>query len=145
LLYKNLGLTKLDATNFKGSRFESVRVQLTQPDELYLKSVITLPEPFIRFSQINLPGTNILNRANLNSIFVNYWELLKKNTNVNVISVNSLSDNIEYNENNFVNNIKNYVNNLSEDEKRGFTKNELYSQFVDIIIPKTRNWQIFHY
>ena len=134
----NLGLTKLEATNFKGSRFESVRVKLTQPDELYLKSVLTLPEPFIRFSQINLPGTNILNRANLNSVFVNYWQLLKKNTNVEVITVNKLNDNIEYNENNFVNNIKNYVNNLSDDEKKGFTKTEIYNQFIDIIIPKTR-------
>ena len=134
----NLGLTKLEATNFKGSRFESVRVKLTQPDELYLKSVLTLPEPFIRFSQINLPGTNILKRANLNDIFINYWQLLKKNTNVEVISVNNFNDNIDYNENNFVNNIKNFVNNLSEDDKRGFTKNEIYNQFIDIVVPKTR-------
>ena len=134
----NLGLTKLEATNFKGSRFEAVRVKLTQPDDLYLKSVMTLPEPFIRFSQINLPGTNILNRANLNSIFINYWQLLKKNTNVEVISVNNFNDNIDYNENNFVNNIKNFVNNLSEDDKRGFTKTEIYNQFTDIIVPKTR-------
>jgi hypothetical protein len=134
----NLGLTKLEATNFKGSRFEAVRVKLTQPDDLYLKSVMTLPEPFIRFSQINLPGTNILNRANLNSIFINYWQLLKKSTNVEVISVNNFNDNIDYNENNFVNNIKNFVNNLSEDDKRGFTKTEIYNQFIDIVVPKTR-------
>ena len=134
----NLGLTKLEATNLKGSRFESVRINLTQPDELYLKSFLTLPEPFIRFSQINLPGTNILNRANLNAIFVDYWQLLKKNTNVEVVSVNTLNDSIDYNENNFVNNIKSYVNNLSEDDKRGFTKTEIYNQFIDIIIPKTR-------
>jgi len=134
----NLGLTKLEATNFKGSRFDSVRVKLTPCDELYLKSVITLPEPFIRFSQINLPGTNILNRANLNSIFINYWQVLKKNTNVEVISVNKTNDIIDYNENNFVNNIKNYVNNLSEEDKNGFSKTEIYNQFIDIIIPKTR-------
>jgi len=134
----NLGLTKLEATNFKGSRFESVRVKLTQPDELYLKSVLTLPEPFIRFSQINLPGTSILNRANLNTIFINYWEVLKKNTNVEVVTVNKLDDNIDYNENNFVNNIKSYVNNLSDDDSKGFTKSEIYNQFINIIIPKTR-------
>ena len=134
----NLGLSKLDATNLKGSRFEAIRVKLTQPDELYLKSIITLPEPFIRFSQINLPGTNMLNRANLNSIFVNYWQLLKKNTNVEIINVNTLNDSIEYNENNFVNNIKNYVNSLSDEEKKGFTKTEIYNQFIDIIVPKTR-------
>ena len=134
----NLGLTKLEATNLKGSRFESIRVKLTQPDELYVKSLLTLPEPFIRFSQINLPGTNILNRANLNTIFINYWQLLKNNTNVEVITVNNLNNNIEYNENNFVNNIKNYINTLSEDDKKGLTKSEIYNQFIETIIPKTR-------
>jgi hypothetical protein len=69
---------------------------------------------------------------------VNYWQILKKNTNVEVISVNNMNDNIDYNENNFVNNIKNYVNNLSEEERKGFTKTEIYNQFIDIIIPKTR-------
>ena len=134
----NLGLTKLDATNLKGSRFESVRVKMTTSDELYLSSILTLPEPFIRYSQINLPGTNILDRANLNSIFINYWQLLKKNTNVEVVSVNSLDDNIDYNENNFVNNIKNFICNLSEDDKKGFTKSEIYEKFISIIVPKIR-------
>ena len=134
----NLGLTKLDATNLKGSRFEAVRVKLTSPDEMYINSILTLPEPFIRYSQINLPGTNILTRANLNAIFINYWQLLKKNTNVEIISVNNLNDNIDYNEKNFVNNIKSYVLNLSEDDKKGFTKTEIYNQFIDIIVPKTR-------
>jgi hypothetical protein len=136
----NLGLTKLDATNLKGSRFEAVRVKMTQNDDLYLKSVLTLPEPFIRFSQINLPGTNILNRAILNSVFIDYWQLLKKNTNVEIITVDNISNEIEYNENNFVNNIKNYINNISEEERResGFSKEEIYNFFIDIIIPKTK-------
>lgn len=136
----NLGLTKLDATNLKGSRFEAVRVKMTQNDDLYLKSIMTLPEPFIRFSQINLPGTNILTRAKLNSVFLDYWQLLKKNTNIEIITVDNLSNEIDYNENNFVNNIKNYINNISEDDKResGFTKEEIYNYFIDIIIPKTR-------
>jgi hypothetical protein len=77
-----------------------------------LRSFITLPEPTIRFSKINLPGTNILERANLNLIMLNYWEFLKKKTNVNNVIVDSLNDNIEFNENNFVNNIKNYILNL---------------------------------
>jgi len=114
----NLGLTKLDATNLKGSRLESIRVKMTSSDEMYLSSILTLPEPFIRYSQINLPGTTILTRANLNSIFINYWQLLQKNTNVEVVSVNSTNDNIDYNENNFVNNIKNFIINLSEDNKK---------------------------
>jgi len=134
----NLGLTKLDATNLKGSRLEALRVKMTSSDEMYLSSILTLPEPFIRYSQINLPGTTILTRANLNSIFINYWQLLQKNTNVEVVSVNSTNDNIDYNENNFVNNIKNFIINLSEDNKKELTKDEVYEKFIDIIVPKIR-------
>ena len=135
----NLGLTKLDATNLKGSRLEAVRVKMTASDEMYLSSILTLPEPFIRYSQINLPGTSILTRANLNNIFINYWQLLQKKTNVEVVSVNSMNDDIDYNENNFVNNIKNFIVNLSEnDDKKRFTKNEVYEKFIDIIVPKIR-------
>jgi hypothetical protein len=134
----NLGLTKLDATNLKGSRLEAVRVKMTNSDEMYLSSILTLPEPFIRYSQINLPGTNILTRANLNSIFINFWQLLKKNTNIETVSVNSVDDNIDYNENNFVNNIKNFIYNISDDDKKGSTKTEIYEKFIDIIVPKIR-------
>ena len=134
----NLGLTKLDATNLKGARFESIRVKLTNSDEMDINSIVTLPEPFIRYSQINLPGTNILTRANLNNIFINYWQLLKKNTSVEIVNVNSLNDTIDYNEGNFVNNIKSYILNLSDNDRKGFSKTEIYNQFVDIIVPKTR-------
>ena len=134
----NLGLTKLDATNLKGSRLEAVRVKMTNSDEMYLSSILTLPEPFIRYSQINLPGTNILTRASLNNIFINYWQLLKKNTNIETVSVNSLDDSIDYNENNFVNNIKNFIYNISDEDKKGSTKTEMYEKFIDIIVPKIR-------
>ena len=49
-----------------------------------------------------------------------------------------INNDINYNENNFVNNIKNYVLNLSEEEKAGLTNNEIYSQFIKTIIPKTK-------
>ena len=68
--------------------------------------------------------------------------MLKKNTNVEIITVDNISNEIEYNENNFVNNIKNYINNISEEERReeesGFSKEEIYNFFIDIIIPKTK-------
>ena len=103
-----------------------------------IKSFITLPEPAIKFSKISLPGTSLLEKANLNTVFLNYWEFLKKKTNVNNIFVDTLNNDINYNENNFVNNIKNYVLQLSEEEKAGLTNNEIYSQFIKTIIPKTK-------
>ena len=64
----NLGLNKLDPINLSGNKVISHQVKLTNPDLLEIKSFLTLPEPTIRFSKINLPSTSILDRANF--IFV---------------------------------------------------------------------------
>jgi hypothetical protein len=134
----NLGLNKLDTIDSTSSRLITVKTSMTTPDTMSIKSFVTLPEPTIRFSKINLPGTSLLDKSNLNLIFLNYWQLLKKNTNINNVFIDNLNHDIEFNENNFVNNIKNYVFNLSQEETKTFTKEEIYNRFVDIIIPKTK-------
>lgn len=139
----NLGLNRLIASNFSGNKMLSTVVPLTNPDLLFISSFITLPEPTIRFSRINLPSSSILERANLNHTFINYWKLLKKNAKVHNININSLNKNIEYDEYNFVNNIKNYVLNLDLDELKNdeelklMNKDQIYAKFVNTIIPKT--------
>jgi len=134
----NMGLTKLDTIDNTSSRLVSVKVNMTNPDTLSIKSFITLPEPTIRFSKINLPGTTLLDKANLNQIFLNYWEFLKNKTPVNEIFIDKINEEIEYNENNFVNNVKNYVLNLSDEDRKGLTNEMIYSQFIKTIIPKTK-------
>jgi hypothetical protein len=134
----NLGLTKLDTLDSNNSRTITTRIPMTKSDTMSLTSFITLPEPTIRFSKINLPGTNILDRANLNLFFLDYWKLLKKKTNVNEIFIDNLNNEIDFNESNFVNSIKNYVLNLSDDDTKGLSKQEIYNKFINIIIPKTR-------
>lgn len=134
----NLGLTRLVTNDSTSSRLITTRINMTQPDTLSVKSFITLPEPTIRFSRINLPGTSILDKANLNLVFLNYWQLLKKKTKVNTVFVDSINDEIEFEENNFVNNIKNYVLNLNADETKGISKQEIYNKFIEIIVPKTK-------
>jgi len=88
----NLGLNRLNAVQVTGSKMISEVLPLTEPDQLSLKSIVTLPEPAIRFSKINLPGTNIMERANLNEVFLNYWQLLKKNTNVKNKNVDNIQN-----------------------------------------------------
>ena len=134
----NMGLTKLDTMDVTNSRLITTRVKMTNPDTMSIKSFVTLPESVIRFSKINLPGTTMLDRANLNQIYVDYWQMLKKKTTVNNVIIENLEGEIEFNENNFVNTIKNYVLNLSTEDKRGLNSEEIYSQFVNTIIPKTK-------
>lgn len=134
----NLGQTKLDTLESTGAKMTTIRVPITKNDLMSIKSFITLPEPTIRFSKVNLPGTDILTKANLNGIFLNYWQLLKKKTNVNTTVIDSLDTEIEFDEKVFVNGIRNYVLNLSEDELRNTDKTKLYNDFINIIVPKTK-------
>jgi len=134
----NLGETKLDITDSTGSKMTTVRVKITNNDVLSIKSIMTLPEPTIRFSKINLPGTDILTKANLNEVFLNYWQLLKKKTNVSDVFVETLETEFDFNENDFVDSIKNYVINVPEEELKGLTRVKLYNKYVETIVPKTR-------
>ena len=135
----NLGLKKLVATNITGSRMLVQSVNLTKNDDISIKSILTLPEPTIRFSRINLPGTNLLEKANLNTTFLQYWKLLNKKTNFTNIDVdqNELDEEIEFDEISFINDIRNYT--LSNTDKNGnIDFKTQYINFLKKIIPKTR-------
>lgn len=135
----NLGQDKLVASSFKGSHLTAQRVKLTPNDQISINSIITLPEPTVRFSQINLPGSNLLVKANLNLHFLNYWKLLKQKTELTPIVIDGLDNEIEYDDTNFVDNIKQYLLDLSEYEKPPeLTNLDIYKIFLRTIIPKIR-------
>ena len=134
----NVGIEKLTATSFGGGKMVSTRTLLTQPDVLEIKSFITLPEPTIRFSRINLPGTSILDKANLNNTFLHYWKMLNSKTNIQNVFIDNIETDINFESDNFVNNIKHFSLNLSENARSVYTKNEVYSKFTSAIIPKTK-------
>ena len=135
----NLGQERLEASNLKGPKMIAHRVHLTKNDPISINSIITLPEPTVRFSQVNLPGANLLVKANLNLHFLNYWQLLKQKTNLTQIIIDGLDNDIEYDEQNFVDNIKQYMLDLSEYEKPALLTNlDIYKIFLRTIIPKIR-------
>ena len=106
--------------------------QITPNDDISIKSIMTLQEPTIKFSRINLPTTNIATRSNLNNNFLNYWLLLHKNTTVSNVFVNDVSNPIELDENKYLKEITEYLPNISED-------NDIdYRQYLEAIIPRTR-------
>jgi len=133
----NTALTKLDTIESTGSKQVTVRTNIGSNDIMSINSFITLPEPVIRFSRVNLPTSNILDKASLNLSFLNYWQLFKKNTNVNSLFVDLNEDKMSFNEDNFATNIKNYVLN-DTDEVKNMTQIEIYETFVKNFIPKTK-------
>jgi len=134
----NLASTKLDTIDSTGSKMITKRVKIASNDMLSLLSVVTLPEPAIRFSRINLPNTNMLDKANLNNTFLNYWELLKQKTYINDKYIYSLDEELTFDENNFANSIKNYVLSLDPDAENKYNAKETYVKFFNAIIPKIR-------
>lgn len=135
----NLGLDRLEPDNLKGQNMIAHRVKLTNNDPISINSIITLPEPTVRFSQINLPGTSLLVKANLNMHFLNYWQLLKQKTKYTKIVIDGLDNELEYDENNFVDNIKQYFLDLTDyDSNTELTNLDIYKSFLQTIIPKIR-------
>ena len=124
----NLGLSRLQTTPLQKTHV----VKLTQPDTAAITSILTLPEPAIRFSHINLPSTNILEKANLNSTFLTYWQFLKKNTVVNHVAVDDFSQELEFSEDAFADAINHFT--LSEN----IVAKPSFKEFLNVVIPKTR-------
>ena len=45
-------------------------IPMTPNDTITVSSILTLREPIVRFSNINLPGTSIIDKSNLNTLYV---------------------------------------------------------------------------
>ena len=78
----NSVITQLHKENGSGNKLIVTKKTLIDADELEIKSIMTFPEPVIRFSRINLPGTNVLIKSNLNSSFFKYWEFFIKRISI---------------------------------------------------------------
>jgi len=135
----NLGLNRLNALQITGNKMITQRLPLTNADILSIKSIVSLPEPAIRFSRINLPGTNIMDRSTLNEVFLNYWQLLKKNTSVKTIRVDNIDNEIDFEPETFISEIKNYVLSLDDTSSiQNVSKFDIYKKFLTSIVPKIK-------
>ena len=126
-------------------------VSMTPNDVMDIKSFISLPEQFIQFSKVNLPSTNILNKSLLNQIFVQYWKIFTEKALLKKYNINLLQneeDLIKKDEKDvyvfpptiFKNALTQYQLNMTpqEIESMNMSENEIYKQFVDRLIPKTK-------
>lgn len=54
--------------------------QLTRPDKLHINSFLVMPNTVVNYSKVSLPGTNIMERANLANHGFESWKVLNKRT-----------------------------------------------------------------
>jgi len=123
----NLGLNTLETYRVKGGDNVSKIKIVTPPDEISIKSFITLPESTVSFSRVNLPSTNMLVKSNLALNFLSYWRLLNSKTNVNT---DPITDKPYVFDDTYLNGIREYL----PSEDRSYT----YPEYLNKIIPKTR-------
>ncbi len=87
-------------------------INIDNNDELIMKSLVLLPKEMVKFSNINLPYTNILNRATLNYNFRYYKLILNSKTfvNTNIIDTKTQAEDSLYDVNNvLLNHINHFV------------------------------------
>ena len=90
--------TILDASKITGTKmfYNIINIDSTG-DKIQLESILTLPEVFVQFSRVNLPGTNILDKIRLSTTFIQYddlfYEIEKNNKLITKdINVKNLDD-----------------------------------------------------
>lgn len=107
---------------------------------MVIKSFLTLPEPAVKFSKINLPMTNIMTKSSLNREFIQYWKLLTNKRIVNPIVVDKLDETLQYDDGAYLSGFKEFILDagITEQTSRA-EREELFEQYLNTIVPKTRN------
>ena len=118
-----------------GSKKFVVQRYINNPrDKIVLKSFLTLPEQFVRYSHISLPNTNILKKADYNNVCIHLYRLLNDKTKISSYIVNNLESEIDFAKENvdYINKIIDY----SIDEKFMEDK-ERFIKMLKVTIPST--------
>jgi hypothetical protein len=145
----NLAMNKLEkdetAAMERRGKAVYVRKPIAPADELCIKSILTLPEPVLRYSQLDLPATDIGVRASLSQTPFYLFRLLRKNA-ISTEVVNRVDRELNYedarfakegadNSISFLKTVKQYE--LSDDviAEEG---EEAYEKLLNTILPTTR-------
>ena len=124
----NLGMNTLETQRIAGGG-EVIKIKnVTRPDQMSIKSFITLPEAAVRFSHVNLPATNIMMKCNLSQNYLSYWRMLNKLTTVTTKPVDK--DPLEFDQDKYLQDIREYLPNESSDID--------YKTYLENMVPKTR-------
>ena len=129
------GLKGIYYQDFKKSKLGPESKILTKNDKIDIIGFITLPNTFFRYSNINLPLTNILHKASLHEINFILNDILKENTEIEqqIIEQDKSISDIE--DETFMKNIKEYTFKQSVVYEDRDTKT--YKNYLNKMVPKT--------
>jgi len=145
----NMGLSKLQPTGGGGRAAAAAAsdeaeggpvlkrttefVPLTPNERMDVTGFMTFPEPVIYYSRITLPSITIMDKSDLNTKQVQYWDMLRQMMTLTTHEVTNLNTPLDLNAHNFLRDVKQFILEPGVDER------DKYRKFLDVIIPKTRN------
>ena len=138
-----LGLSHMDKEVLKTGKTLYVRNNMTPNDNMTVKSLLMLPEPIVKFSTIDLPSTNILERSTLHQNYLLLFKLLNKNADIVPHIISDLSKELDYEQmekdeqHKFLSTIQEFMIDPNVDIEH-FEENEKFKQMLEVIVPKTR-------
>jgi len=131
-------LSHITSSDIKKPLSSGKRVPIGSNDKMAITGFLTLPEPALIYSKINLPTTSILLKARLNHLIFNYFSILNNSTSVNDATIGEESDKGPvYNEKNFLEGYKaikfSQTSNFDDRDQE-----VAYKDFLEKMIPKTK-------
>jgi hypothetical protein len=134
----NLGFSGLEDETLKTRKTVYARRDITPNDKITVKSLLMLPEPVIRYSAVNLPGTNILEKSSLSQNTFMLYRFLKKRLDIQPHTINDITKEFNYEkmEKNTAIPLFNEVHEFSLSDE--VMDEDKYHKFLEAIIPKTR-------
>jgi hypothetical protein len=136
----NMGLTHLQirkGISYGRKTSEIVEViPITRNDKINITSYLSLPEPAMNFSNISLPNTNIMRRADVNRHFVPYWNLLRKNTSITqkTIELEERESRSQYSSDELATLASSFVSFVADQD---IDSDEKYRKFIEMFVPNT--------
>uniref|UniRef100_A0A6C0AYA5 Uncharacterized protein n=1 Tax=viral metagenome TaxID=1070528 RepID=A0A6C0AYA5_9ZZZZ len=105
-------------------------VPLTKNDNISIRSFLMLPLPVILFSRIDLPTTNILERAELNNKNINYWQFFNKNIDIRTVIIDNFKEDPDFS-------FLSTTEYILDEQLWGDAEN--YEKYLNSIIPNTES------
>ena len=113
---------------------------LTPNDRMNITGFMTFPEPVIYYSRITLPSINILDKSDLNTKQVHYWDMLRQMMTLTTHDITDLTTPLDLNAHGLLTEIKQFVlEPESAAASAPMNERDKYRKFLEVIIPKTRN------
>ena len=152
----NLGLAKVRPSAGSAAAESSAAVlkrttefaNLTPNDRMNIAGFLTFPEPVIYYSRIALPSINILDKSDLNTKNVHYWDMLRQMMSLTTHDITDLTTPLDLNAHGLLNEIKQFVLEpeaaaasaaASASAAAPMNERDKYRKFLEVILPKTRN------